>query len=218
MTCNKKLDIVLVIDGSGSLGQKGWDAQINAAERLVGAFDVANAQANVAVVVYSGPWGWWDRWRCMNAGSSVNMESVCKIRTVVEMGSVASKDMAGVKKTVKGLKWPSGMTFTSLALSRAKKQLEFGRANTQGVVVVFTDGKPYSKRRTLKAAKDLRKTARLVWVPIQSKVPNYMEVFGKLATRRPEENIVPVKDFNALHQPAVVNHILADICPHSLPR
>jgi len=218
MTCDKKLDIVLVIDGSGSLGQAGWDAEIKAAEGFVDAFDVANHQANIAVLVYSGPWGSTSIRRCLQASGQVDIEKECKVKTVVEMGSAKSKNMAEVKQVIKGLKWPSGMTLTSLALAQAAKQLDFGRQNTKGTVVVFTDGRPYSKSRTSTASKKLRKTARLLWVPVKSQVPNYMEVFGDLATRRPEENIVPVKDFDALKKPAVVKDILADICPHTLPR
>ena len=33
--CNETLDIVFLIDGSGSLGQSGWDAEIKAAKMFV---------------------------------------------------------------------------------------------------------------------------------------------------------------------------------------
>ena len=39
--CNETLDIVFLIDGSGSLGQSGWDAEIKAAKMFV---DSAAAQ------------------------------------------------------------------------------------------------------------------------------------------------------------------------------
>ena len=38
LVCDKTLDIVLLIDGSGSLGRKGWAAEIKAAQLFVDAF------------------------------------------------------------------------------------------------------------------------------------------------------------------------------------
>jgi len=60
MTCNEKLDVVILLDGSGSLGQKGWNAEIKAAQTFVDAFSGTGAQSNFAVVLYSGPqdMGW----------------------------------------------------------------------------------------------------------------------------------------------------------------
>jgi len=216
MTCDKKLDIVLVIDGSGSLGQKGFNASIKAAEQFVDAFDVRNHQANIAVIVYSGPYNRDARSKCLEASGPVDIAKDCKVKAVVPLGSPQSKDMAQVKKAIKSLTWPRGYTLTSLALSLAGRQLDLGRQNTKGIVVVFTDGMLQSKRRTAAASKKLRLTARVLWVPVE--YPKWEEVFGKLATRRPEENIVPVENFDELRKPAVVKHILADICPHTLPR
>merc|ERR1719352_2081285 len=45
LTCNKPLDIILLIDGSGSLGKKGWAAEIKAAQTLIDAFTDPNGAA-----------------------------------------------------------------------------------------------------------------------------------------------------------------------------
>merc|ERR1719253_2116054 len=46
-TCNETLDIVLLIDGSGSLGKKGWNAEIKAANMFVDAFTVSGGHSHV---------------------------------------------------------------------------------------------------------------------------------------------------------------------------
>ena len=57
-TCKKRLDIVLLIDGSGSLGAKGWAAEIKAAKMFVDAFSVSGGNSQMAVILYSGPRTW----------------------------------------------------------------------------------------------------------------------------------------------------------------
>merc|ERR1719375_254676 len=64
LTCDKKLDVVLLIDGSGSLGQKGWNAEIKAAKMFVDAFAVEQTQAQMSVVMYSGPRTWGGVFKC----------------------------------------------------------------------------------------------------------------------------------------------------------
>jgi len=216
MTCDKKLDIVLVLDGSGSMGQAGWDAEIKAAERFVDAFDVSGTKAKFAVIVYSGPWWYSQVKSCFKASSSstANIEDKCRVKTHVELDSSTASDPAKVKAAIKALQWPSGTTLTSLALYQSLGQIEMGRPDAKGTVVVFTDGRPWSNDKTEKASKQVRKKARLVWVPVASKVN--VDIFHDMATRRWQENTVPVKDFDALSKPAVVTHLLADICPSSL--
>jgi len=211
MTCKKKMDIVLMIDGSGSLRQKGFDAEKKMAMQFVDAFDVAGHQAKISVIRFSGPRGYWATRRCFWWSKYYNAAS-CGIKTVISMENTASSEnMKAVKDAIKGLKFEGGGTLTSLALYRAAKELELGRQNTQSVVVVVTDGKPYSKRKTLKAALKVRKTSRLLFVPVVSKAP--LKYFKQFATRRYQENIVPVNNFKGLTSPDVVKKLLADICP-----
>merc|ERR1740130_1831161 len=55
LTCQKKLDIVLLLDGSGSMGTKGWPAEIKAVNTFIDAFAGSGGDANMAVILYSGP-------------------------------------------------------------------------------------------------------------------------------------------------------------------
>merc|ERR1719408_952326 len=119
--------------------------------------------------------------------------------------------MKQAKSKIAGLEWPKGSTLTSLALSTARSELALGRKNAKSVVVVITDGRPLSSRRTGIAARDLRKSARLVWVPVTKFAP--LEKIKEWATRRWQENVIPVNNFGDLEKPDTVSRIISDICP-----
>lgn len=210
LTCSEKLDIVILLDGSGSLGQTGWNAEIKAAQTFVDAFMGTGAQANIAVILYSGPSTWSKVRLCTGSSSkSVDLENTCKIKTVDHF----TTDLTQVKKDIAGLTWPKGSTLTSLALLRAQSELSLGRKDAKSIVVAITDGRPLSFLKTERAAKELRKSARLVWVPVTQYAP--LADIKKWATRRWEENVVQIQTFADLEKPDAVTHIVANICPRS---
>merc|ERR1719194_157195 len=119
--------------------------------------------------------------------------------------------MKKVKDLIGGLTWPKGSTLTSLALQTAKAELSLGRKEAKSIVVVVTDGRPLSYRNTGIASKNLRKAARLVWVPVTKYAP--LQKIKKWATRRWQENVVLVESFEDLEKPDPMNHVVANICP-----
>jgi len=208
LQCKEELDIVFLLDGSGSLGDRGWEAEKKAATTFVDAFTGTGAQAHMAVILYSGPKYWSGVYKCMGKQKGeVNLETDCKIKTVTHL----TADMAAVKTAITGLEYPKGSTLTSLALTSAKAELNLGRKDAKSIVVVITDGRPMSYRKTYWAARDLRKVARLVWVPVTRYAP--LRKIKKWATRRWKENVVRVKTFDDLEKADVVNHVVANICP-----
>jgi hypothetical protein len=208
MTCNEKLDVVILLDGSGSLGQKGWNAEIKAAQTFVDAFAGTGAQANFAVVLYSGPRTWGGVRKCFGRNSkNVDQEKTCKIKSVNHF----TTDMKSVKTKIAALTWPKGSTLTSLALLRAKDELQLGRKDVKSIVVAITDGRPLSYRKTFFAARIVRKVARLIWVPVTRNAP--LRSIKRWATRRWQENVVQVKSFKDLENADVVTHVVANICP-----
>jgi hypothetical protein len=213
LECNKTLDIVLLIDGSGSLGKKGWAAEMKAANTLVDAFAGSNAKANMAVILYSGPRTWGGVSLCTGKSKhKVDQEKVCGIKMITHF----TDDMKKVKNLINGLTWPRGSTLTSLALLTAKAELALGRKNSHSVVIAITDGRPLSYRKTSLASKMVRKSARLIWVPVTKYAP--LKYIKRWATRRWQENVVKVSSFKALEKPEVVTHIIANICPKSNPK
>jgi uncharacterized protein YegL len=207
------LDIVLLIDGSGSLGKEGWKASINAAQMLVNTFRVseneeAESKANMAVILFSGPPTWSGVYKCTGqSAKSVDMDTECRIKFV----SHFSRNMKQIHDKIGELEWPQGSTLTSLALATAKAELSIGRKDAESVVIVITDGRPLSYRKTTLASRSLRKVARLVWVPVTQYAP--LKWVKLWATRRWEENVVQVESFEKLETPDVITHIIADICP-----
>merc|ERR1719446_1133906 len=210
--CNETFDIVFLIDGSGSLGQTGWDAEIKAAKMFVDAFSGAGANTKMAVILYSGPRTWGGVSKCFAKNKKkVDQEKVCKIKMVTHF----TKDMKKVKGLISELTWPQGSTLTSLALLTAKAELSLGRKDAKSVVVVITDGRPLSYRATGIASRNVRKSARLVWVPVTQYAP--LKRIKKWATRRWQENVVKVDNFDKLEKPDAVNHVIAIICPDKSP-
>jgi len=208
--CKEKLDIVFLLDGSGSLGAKGWKAEMKAAQTFVDVFSGTGAQANMAVILYSGPRTWGGVYKCFGRNRArVDQEKVCKIKTVTHF----TNDMKKVKKQVAGLTWPKGGTLTSLALMRAKSELSLGRKDAKSIVVVITDGRPLSYRATWYASRYVRKFARLVWVPVTRYAP--LRRIKRWATRRWQENVVVVKTFADLEKVDKINSVVANICPKS---
>jgi Mg-chelatase subunit ChlD len=210
-TCNATLDVVLLIDGSGSLGQTGWDAEKKAAAMFVDSFIYGGADAQMAVILFSGPSSWYGVYQCIGANAAtVDLASVCKITKVTHF----TKVLATVKSDIQNMNWPQGSTLTSVALMAAKAELSLGRSDAHSIIIVFTDGRPLSKRKTYQAALEVRKEARLVWVPVTSYAP--LSDIKQWATRRWQENVVVVKTFEDLEEPDVVTRIIANICPATL--
>jgi len=194
------------------MGKKGWAAEMKAAQYFVGSF-MKNDQAKLAVILYSGPRTWGGVFRCVGQNQAkVDLEKTCRIKTVMHF----TNDFKKLKGLITGLAFPKGSTLTSLALMTAKAELTLGSQKKRSVVVVFTDGRPLSYRRTELAARSLRKTARLLWVPMTKNAP--LKSIKKWATRRWEENVVSVEDWAKLEKPEVITHIIADICPEEAPK
>jgi len=208
LQCGSALDIVLLIDGSGSLGKKGWAAEVKAANTLVDALNPKNSHAQLAIILYSGPRTWGGVRKCFAKNKKkINIEEVCKIKTVTHF----TNDMTKAKKLINAMVWPRGSTLTSLALLRAKAELGLGRKDAHSVVIAVTDGRPLSKWKTGQTSRMVRKSARLIWVPVTKYAP--LKDIKKWATRRWQENVIHVDDFDALEKPDVITHLVATICP-----
>merc|ERR1719502_2180708 len=216
LTCDKPLDVVLLIDGSGSLGRKGWAAEKKAALTTIDAFtnhEAALSNAQMSVILYSGPRTWGGVFKCFAKNTKkVDRDKICGVKVVTHF----TKDLKKVKELVTGLSWPRGSTLTSLALLTAKAELALGNKDAHANIIVFTDGRPLSYRGTMIASKIVRKSARLLWVPVTKFAP--LKYIKTWATKRWQENVVQVKTFKDLEKPDVVNHIIADICPKDSPK
>jgi len=206
LQCKSKLDVILVLDGSSDLGSKGWKRTIEAAKLFVSSFQ-SNKDARVAVLTFSGPNSWSGVSKCMGERPGpVDMEKDCQI----SWASHFSKNMPKLSSSLDRLAWPKGGSLTSLALAAAENELQLARKDAKSVVVVVTDGRPLSFRRTGLASERIKEKARLVWVPVSKFAP--LKNFKKWASQRWQENVVQVSSYDKLAKPAAIDHIIANIC------
>lgn len=184
LTCESKVDVILVIDGSGSLGQSGWDASVEAGAMLARGFDGSRHEVNLAVMLFS-----WN----------------------VEWVQHFSNDCQGAATKIEGLTWPRSLTFTSRALNAAKSELSLGRQDAETVVIVITDGRPMSVRNTEIASRQLRQSARLMYVPVTRWAP--VSQMRQWASHPTQENFLALDSFSELTNPDKLDLIITDVCP-----
>jgi len=215
--CKAKLDVILLIDGSGSLRQKGWDASVVASAMFAEAMLGGEEDIKLATLLFSGPGrrnmrkctgrGYGGRGRRRRRSAKPNMAKDCKISWV----SRFTADTKGSAAKIRALKWPRSTTFTSGALSMANAELTYGRKDAQSIVIVITDGRPMNRRATAAASKKLRKKARLMWVPVTRYAP--LRDIRSWASRPWRDNIISVGDFGTLQKPDTISKIIVDMCP-----
>merc|ERR1719375_237496 len=211
---HKPMDIILLLDGSGSMGTNGWAAQKELSKTFIQAFDTPfGVDAQIAMILYSAPRTWSGYKKCFAKNTPQDeRDAACNVRTV----SHYTKDMKGLETKLAGLSWPQGGTLTSLALKKAQNELVLGRPGRKANVVLITDGRPTSPRSTQQASFSIRKHARLLWVPITRALSRTtMKRIKRWATKRWQENVFPVRTFDDLkkQQVALVTNIVASICP-----
>jgi len=208
LRCLAQLDVILLLDGSASIGEKGWEATKEAAKQLVQAFDTSANRAQIAVLVFSGPKDWSYYRRCTGATKGqVDLANDCNIKWV----SHFTTDAAGIIMALGNQPWPKATTLTSAALATARAELRTGRSSAQSVVIVITDGKPMNPRKTYRAALQLRRQARLMWVPVTKFAP--LRQIKAWASRPVADNVLVLPDFKELTSKATLNKLIADSCP-----
>lgn len=207
--CTAMIDVILVIDGSGSLRQYGWDQSKAMAEKLVSSMQGGTNGVNLGVLLFSGPEDWSNYKACKGEDGSQPSAEVCGVRWVTHLNS----NMVSTLEDVKALEWPKRTTLTSLALLEAKDELKQGRPEASSVVVVITDGKPMSPLKTGFAAMEVKDSARLVFVPVGQKIKKIMPNLKEWASQPWQDNILEIDTFSILNAPATMNGLISEFCP-----
>merc|ERR1711953_1223323 len=158
--CKAKVDVVFLIDGSGSLGPEGYAASKDFASKFAEALDPHYAQ--MAVIMFAGPLFWSDYHACTANLTADLTDVVLQDTCGITLAQQLQNDTAATTAAINKLPYPGTTTFTSGALLLARNVLKFGRKDAEKVVVALTDGWPLDKKRTLKAARKLKRKARLV--------------------------------------------------------
>lgn len=185
MQCTSKLDVILVVDSSGSLGRYGWAQSKKLADILVQAF-LAEKDADIKVAL-------------------LEFSSRRKTKWITHLpGGTSEKDVAGMR-------WFRSGTATDQALGMAQAEFVYGRPDASPVVLVITDGKPSSARRTLQASRSLQKKAKLVWLPIGRRAP--VGLINKMAATPKRDHIVRFRDFRLMSDKNLINSVIGSACP-----
>jgi hypothetical protein len=224
MQCEAKFDVVILLDGSGSLRQAGFDAVKAAGAMLAEAFKgvgddaktVVQTKSRVAALLFSGPRTWRNYYnKCVKIPDKgvepPNMDTVCGLKWVSHFTSKNTE----VATKIKALDFPSASTFTAGALALASAELKFGRSDAQQIVIVITDGRPLSVGKTGQMARKLarRKNTRLMWVPVTRYAPRNR--IRRWASRPARDNVIVIDNFKDLEDPKTVTDIIAGACPQA---
>jgi len=78
LKCHTKSDVVILIDGSGSVKKEGWELQVNATRMLLQAIDPKPDGSDVSIIVYSGPKWLCDYYQCIGYGDSLKFRTSCE--------------------------------------------------------------------------------------------------------------------------------------------
>lgn len=214
LQCQSKKDIVVLVDGSGSVGRSGWNLEIETTQMLRKAINPG--VSNMAVLVFSGPvyegFG-CNYYYCVGETDDWYWHEVCYDFKPAEAdcGTTRVSDLSNksddLKTAIEGAKWPGSTTFTAKALSAVESVLNMGEKGSEAVVIVMTDGYPADKIATKEAAHSLNKQAKVIWVPITAYAP--LDLIKEWASDA--ENVIPVEDFESLNED-IVNQITATAC------
>jgi len=211
LPCNRSMDVILLIDLCPKSGADGFAAEIKAANLLIDAFNPA--KTNFAIIDYCGPRTWSGVSVCTGKSTgTIDTEAVCKVKTAQHFTQDAEK----VKTVLNGLQFSPGEKLMEMALLSAEAELALGNKDVHATVIAFLDGSPLSPRKTLMAAKKIRKKARLVWVTVTKFSP--LAAVKSWSTRRWQENLIKVTEATELNDADTMTHVVANICPNEFPK
>merc|ERR1719476_301789 len=150
--CQDRLDIVVAIDGSGSLTRLGFDVVKRFAKTFLQKF--ANTTDK--------------RWHLVGFGNGVlDNGTVSAAEVLLE----SQDDVSTVIQAVEGMTWKKGFTNLAQAALAAKPLLSQGNGQHQPMVVIITDGYPSYYRDTNFAMFELRETARVAIAVLNGNLP-----------------------------------------------
>jgi uncharacterized protein YegL len=183
VVCGSKIDLVMLLDGSGSVRSKGFKQELDFADTLLSRVHYGDDFAKAGVIMFSK-----------------------KIEVRAEM----TFDKDALLSEVGSTSWPARTTNTAEGLSRALDILAAGgRASAQSVVFVLTDGMPNDVEATAMMAAKVKEKARLVFVAVGRNLD--MDALYSWVSFPPELNVLTAKKFKSLKKK--VGDFMADLCP-----
>jgi len=178
LQCNAKIDLAIVLDGSGACGVEGFEQTKTFIQALLNSLNLGPDTAQVALTVAGGMQSWDAYANCMSGSSLAD----CNVRIALKL----TPDLATASDAVTQLPWPGGPGHLAGALAFAGSALlEGGRRDASSLVLVITRGRPLSTARTADAAEALRSRGqRVSWLLLGEDAPKEEAVrWASLPTR-----------------------------------
>ncbi|KAI8499218.1 biological adhesion [Branchiostoma belcheri] len=204
--CSAKLDLMLVLDGSGSVGDADFTKTLQFAENVVNAFDIGPDLTRVGVVQYSDTPA-YSFTPEFDIGPDLTRVGVVQYSDTptMEFNLGAHGDKASTIAAVNSIQYQGGGTATGAALEYTRANANWRGAPVPKVIIVVTDGK--SGDDVTAAAQALAGEGVTVYA---IGVGNYdLPELQQIANGN-TNNVVELADYNALT--ATIDQIAGQVC------
>jgi hypothetical protein len=183
LVCNGDLDVMMLMDGSGSVGAKGFDFEKAFVDDFISRFNMGDGTAKIGLILFS---------------------------YYITIRAQMTEDQAALLSTVQETEWEAYNTNTAGALGTALEVLAAGgRESAQSVVVVITDGMPNDSEATAMMAEKVKEKARLIFVAVGKNLD--MDYLYQISSFPPEMNVLTSDKFKTMSNDLM--SILSDVCP-----
>jgi hypothetical protein len=205
--CISRQDLVLTIDGSGSLRQSGFETVRNFAANLTSRYQSMyfGAEDMKVGVVYFG-----------NGALTPQADGTTTIADALYVQGLTA-DLATVESKIREMQWLRGFTNMAQGFHMADVMLgQTGRADAQSAVMVISDGKFSMEYQTAEKARELKdKNVMIYLVAITEVKGKDLQTFERFASRPIETNYVRIPGLEALKYNAdlFTGRIIAKFCP-----
>merc|ERR1719214_183833 len=187
LVCTAQLDMLVLLDGSGSVNWygPGFEQERSFTKKLFELMSFGAEGAKAGVILFS-----WE----------------------AELISPMTTDQSALISAVEGMSWPHWNTDTAAALTMAKTELtNSGRpevAKEKTIIFLLTDGNPNSMSSTMAAAEAVKEVATLFVVVIGNNLN--MNAVKEWPSYPWEEHLIKVDEFDLLE--SKMEEMLSDVC------
>ncbi|CAK0826481.1 unnamed protein product [Prorocentrum cordatum] len=202
--CIARQDLVIALDGSGSVKQEGFDIIKNFALNLTSKYQSTYygvEDMRIGLVLFGN-------------GEYFDNGTVAPALEVVSITS----DLDSVSTAIEGLQWQRGFTNMMQALKAADNMFADGRDDAQSAVMMISDGKWTNAYRTTMLATAMKdKGVQIFMAPIAETTTQNLVVLRGWASDPWETNYERIPGLTALvnNEPEYAQKLLVKFCPRA---
>merc|ERR1719343_1574611 len=202
--CIARQDLVIALDGSGSMKEEGFDMVKKFALNLTSKYQSAYygvEDMRIGLVLFGD-------------GEDFDNGTVSPAIEVVDITS----DLDSVSTAIAGLQWQRGFTNMMQALQAADNMFADGRDDAQSAVMVISDGKwTNAYRTTMKATAMKDKGVQIFMAPIAEHMTQNLKIFRGWASQPWETNYERIPGLEALlnNEAEFAQKLLVKFCPRA---